>query len=312
MSDQHRTIRPAARWRSIILAAAVTGAGAAAAATTVSAQAHAAPRPTTITRPAGGTAKFLGRWNYRTPQPATGLNVATVSGAGFSEDFPQVGWIDFTRGPGGEVTGRTDQGCTWRFALEAGRLQLASPGQTCFNKVIGSKYQMNRWTVSVTGDREQEHIEATSFLPSGTYSFTLADGARTKVTKNSGTSGYAGDWTFNPPNAATGVNIETLVNSSGQESRRPVRGTLAITRTGPNRISVRTANGCRWKLNVAGNTAELAGPQTCHLRAGAAQTYRFWAMAIGGGRQYAVLAGANLSAAKRTEFSLATARLTRR
>jgi hypothetical protein len=310
MSNKHRMNRPASRWRSILLAVAVTGAGAVAAATTVSTQAHAAT-PSPATRPAASTAKFLGRWNYRTPQPTTGLNIAKVSGAGFSEDFPQVGWIDFTRGRGGEVTGRTDQGCTWRFALVSGRLQLASPGQTCFNKVIGSKYQMNRWTVSVTGDREQEYIQAISFLPSGTYNFTLAQGARTKVTKNSGTRGYAGDWTFSPPNAATGVNIETLVASSGQESRQPVRGTLAITGTGPNRISVRTANGCHWKLNVAGNTAELAGQQTCHLRSGATQTYRFWALAVGGGHQYAVLSGTNLSAGKRTEFSLATARLTR-
>ena len=293
---------------------------------TISTPAHAAPQQATPTtqatqtthattaRQAVGTAtaKFLGRWNYRTPQPATGLNIATVSGTGFSESFPQIGWIDFTRGRRGEVIGRTDQGCTWRFALASGRLQLASPGQTCFNKVIGSKYRMDRWTVSVTGDREQEYIQATSFLPSGTYDFTLAHGARTKVTRNTGTSGYAGDWTFNPPNEATGVNIETLVGSNGQESRQPVRGKLAITRTAHNRISVRTANGCHWNLNLAGNTAELARPQTCHLRGGAAQTYRFWAMAVGGAHQYAVLSGTNLSAGKRTEFSLTTARLTRR
>ncbi len=297
-----------------MLAATLTGAAAVAAALTISPQAHAAPRQATqaaTSRPAADIAKFLGRWNYRTPQPGIGLNIATVSGAGFAENFPQVGWIDFTRGRGGEVTGRTDQGCAWRFALEAGRLQLASPGQTCFNHVIGSKYQMNRWTVSVTGDREQEYIQATSFLPTGTYNFTLARGARTKITKNTAASGYAGDWTFNPANAATGVNIETLVDSGGQASRQPVSGKLAITRTGPDRISVRTANGCRWNLNVTGNTAELTRPQTCHLRARAAQTYTFWAMAVAGAHQYGVLSGANVAVGKRTEFSLATARLTR-
>jgi hypothetical protein len=171
---------------------------------------------------------------------------------------------------------------------------------------------MNRWTVSVTGNREQEYIQATSFLPSGTYGFTLARGARTKVTKNTGADGYAGDWTFNPANEATGVNIETLVDANGQASRQPVSGKLAITRTARSKISVRTANGCHWNLNVAGNTAELARPQTCHLRGGATQTYRFWAMAVAGAHQYAVLSGTNLSAGKRTEFSLATARLTRR
>jgi hypothetical protein len=311
---QRRPNRPQARRRPTILAATLTVAVAAAVAAvmTISPQAHAAPRPATTTRPAAGTARFLGRWNYRTPQPATGLNIATVRGTGFSENFPQVGWIDFTSGRDGEVTGRTDQGCTWRFALKSGRLQLASPGQACFNKVIGSKYQMNRWTVSVTGGREQEYIQATSFLPSGTYGFTLARGARTKVTKNTGAGGYAGHWTFNPPNESTGVNIETLVDANGQASRQPVSGKLAITRTARNKISVRTANGCHWNLNVAGNTAELARPQTCHLRGGATQTYSFWAMAVGGAHQYAVLSGTNLSAGKRTEFSLATGRLTRR
>ena len=320
--QQQQKHRPATRRRWTILAATLTGAAAVAATMTVSTQAHAAPQQATqatqatqasATRAAAGIAKFLGRWNYRTPQPTTGLNIATVSGSGFSENFPQIGWVDFTRGRGGEVTGRTDQGCTWRFALKSGRLQLASPGQTCFNKVIGSKYQMNRWTVSVTGDREQEYIQATSFLPSGSYDFTLAHGARTKaptkVTKN---AGYAGHWTFNAPNQATGVNIETLVDSSGQESRRPVSGKLAITRTAPNRISVRTANGCHWNLTAAGNTAELARPQTCHLRGGATQTYAFWAMAVGGRRQYLVISGTNVAAGKRTEFSLTTGLLTRR
>ena len=82
--------RPATRRRWTILAAALTGA-AAVAATTVSTPAHAAPQQATqapqalqapqasTTRPAAGTAKFLGRWNYRTPQPTTGLNIATAS-----------------------------------------------------------------------------------------------------------------------------------------------------------------------------------------------------------------------------------------
>jgi hypothetical protein len=140
----------------------------------INANANAAPS-------LASTAKFLGVWNYRTPETTTGLNIAVVSGTSFSEAFPQVGWVDFTQDPDGGVTGTTDQGCTWQFGLESGDLQLASQGQTCFNKVIGSKYQMNRWTVSVTGDREYEYIQATSFLPYGTFNFTLALGARTKV-----------------------------------------------------------------------------------------------------------------------------------
>jgi hypothetical protein len=138
---------------------------------------------------------------------------------------PQVGWVDFTQDADGEVTGRTDQGCSWQFALESGELQLATQGQTCFNKVIGSKYQMNRWTVSVTGNREQEYIQATSFLPSGNFNFTLAQGARTKVNQASRrdvANRYDGDWSFNPANPATGVNIENVVSASGTYSEQAV------------------------------------------------------------------------------------------
>jgi hypothetical protein len=43
------------------------------------------------------------------------LNIAVLSGTDFSEDFPQVGRVDFTQDPDGELTGATDQGCTWQF-----------------------------------------------------------------------------------------------------------------------------------------------------------------------------------------------------
>lgn len=310
MTNRHLVKRQALRQRrSIALTVALIGALAASVA--FSTWAQAAPPTTT---PLGSTAKFLGVWNYQTPEPKTGLNIAAVSGTGFSEDFPQVGWIDFTQDPDGEVTGTTDQGCTWQFDLKSGELQLASPKQTCFNRVIGSRYQMNRWTVSVTGNREQEYIQATSFLPSGTFNFTLAQGARTKVHQNSRqdvAKNYAGDWTFIPANSTTGVNMETVVTSSGKASQQAVRGSVSITRTGPNSILVRTANGCEWKLEVAGNTAELAGVQTCHLPNNSSQTYSFWAMAVGGCHEYAVMSGSNIIDGNQSEFSLATGLLTR-
>jgi hypothetical protein len=310
MTNRHLMKRRAWRpRRPIALTMALIGALAASVAFSASVQ--AAPRATT---PLGRTAKFLGVWNYRTPEPKTGLNIAAVSGTGFSEDFPQVGWIDFTQDPDGEVTGRTDQGCTWQFDLKSGELQLASPGQICFNRVIGSSYRMNRWTVSVTGNREREYIQATSYLPSGTFNFTLARGARTKVHQNRRQDvarNYAGDWTFIPANSTTGVNMETVVRSSGKASRQAVRGSVSIRTTGPNRILARTANGCEWKLEVTGNTAELAGVQTCHLPNNSSQTYSFWAMAVGGGHEYAVLSGSNIIDGNRSEFSLATGLLTR-
>jgi hypothetical protein len=308
MTDQRPLKTWASRPRRWMSAVALIGALAGSIA--ITAQADAAP---TAARPPAGTAKFVGWWNYRTPEPGTGLNTAVVSGTGFSEEFPQVGWVDFTQDADGEVTGTTDQGCTWQFALESGELQLAAPGQTCFNKVIGSKYQMNRWTVSVTGNTEREYIQATSFLSYGTFNFTLAQGARTKVDQASRqdvAERYAGGWTFNPANPATGVNIENVVSASGASSEQAVTGSVSITGTGPNSILARTANGCEWKLKVAGNTAELAGTQTCQLPDGSSQTYSFWAMAVRGRHTYAVMAGSDITDGSPAEFSLATGLLT--
>jgi hypothetical protein len=308
VTDQHPLKTGAFRPRRWAVAIALIGA--LAGPIVISAQADAA---TTAGRSFAGTAKFLGRWNYRTPEPKTGLNIAVVSGTGFSEEFPQVGWVDFTQDADGKVTGATDQGCSWQFALESGELQLAAPGQTCFNKVIGSKYQMNRWTVSVTGNREQEHIQATSFLPDGTFDFTLAGGARTKVSHSSRqdvAKGYAGDWTFNPANPATGVNVENVISASGASAEQAVTGSVSIAGTGPNSMLARTANGCEWKLKVAGNTAELAGLQTCQLPDNSSQTYSFWAMAVRDHRTYAVMAGRNIIDGIPAEFSLATGLLT--
>jgi hypothetical protein len=308
MTDQRLVktwaLRPR-RWMvlAVLLLGALAGSFA------INTRADAAASPAT---PHASTAKFLGVWNYRTPEPRTGLDIAMVSG--FSEEFPQVGWVDFTQDPDGEVTGTTDQGCSWQFALESGELQLASQGQACFNKVIGSKYEMNRWTVSVTGNQEREYIQATSFLPNGTFNFTLARGARTKVNQASrqdAAKRYAGDWTFNTADPATGVNIENVVPAGGQASMQAVTGSVSISRTGPDGILARTANGCEWKLEVAGNTAELAGTQTCRLPDNSSQTYSFWAMASGGRHEYAVMAGSNIVDGSPSQFSLATGLLTR-
>ena len=208
------------------------------------------------------------------------------------------------------MTGTTDQGCTWQFALESGTLQLAFPGQTCFNTVIGSEYQMNRWTVTVTGNQEHESIQATSFLPFGTFNFTLARGARTRVDQ-AATRNYAGHWVFDPANAATGVNIETVVSAAGQESQQAVTGTISITRTSLHSILVRTPNGCQWKMHVTGNTAELAGVQTCDLPDDSSQTYSFWAMGADRYHAYAVISGSNTINGSRSGFSLATGLLTK-
>jgi hypothetical protein len=311
MTDQLLARRRTSPLRRLtaLLALALTSVLASSIASSTAAEAAPAATPAAST-----TAKFLGSWDYRTPEPQTGLNIALVSGTGFSEDFPQVGWVDFTQNPDGEVTGTTDQGCTWQFAFESGELQLAFPGQRCFNKVIGSEYQMDRWTVTVTGNQEHEYIQATSFLPSGTFNFTLARGARMRVGQRSrqdAAKNYAGHWIFSPANPATGVNIETVVSAAGQESQQAVSGAVSITRTGPHSILARTPNGCQWKLRVTGNTAELAGVQTCDLPDNSSQTYSFWAMAAGGGRAYAVISGSDTINGSRSGFSLATGVLTK-
>jgi hypothetical protein len=117
---------------------------------------------------------------------------------------------------------RAEQAIAGQFALESGELRLAFPGQRCFNKVIGSEYQMDRWTVTVTGNQEHEYIQATSFLPSGTFNFALARGARMRAgqrSRHDAAKNYAGHWIFSLANPATGVNIETVVSAAGQESQ---------------------------------------------------------------------------------------------
>jgi hypothetical protein len=104
--------------------------------------------------------------------------------------------------------------------------------------------------------------------------------------------------------------METVVSFTGKTAERPVSGSVSITRIGKV-IHARTANGCLWKLDVDGNTAELAGTQTCRLAGDSAQTYSFWAMAVGGGHVYAAMSGSNDADGSQSGFSLTTGLLTR-
>jgi hypothetical protein len=81
-----------------------------------------------------GSAAFLGVWNYQTPDPATGLNIAVVGGHGFTENFPQIGWVDFTRGraapiraaPGSSPSSRAN--CSSRTRDSNASTRSSAPG----------------------------------------------------------------------------------------------------------------------------------------------------------------------------------------
>ena len=55
----------------------------------------------------------------------------------------------------------------------------------------------------------------------------------------------------------------------------------------------------------------MAGIQTCQLPDNSSQAYSFWAMAIRGSHEYAVMAGSTIVDGSASEFSLATGLLTR-
>ena len=98
--------------------------------------AAASPPPTASAQPC------LGTWNDDQPDQATMRNIAVLScppdGDGCASSplplplhIPQIGNIVFAAAATGTVAGRTDQGCTWRFAVTTDSLELSPPGQFC-------------------------------------------------------------------------------------------------------------------------------------------------------------------------------------
>lgn len=290
-----------------------TPAAAAASTATATTSAPTAARP--------NPAKYLGTWNYDLPDSSTLRNVAVIScpatnpqcpvlpdGSRPSLQIPQIGTIDFTRNADGTVTGRTDQGCTWNFEVEPRSLAL-NGAQTCFNHVIGSAYTITTWTVSVSGDREQETLIATSHQPTGDWDFVLQSGARTKANVDSprdDTRRFTGSWTYDPANPQTMDNIVTTVAPDGSTTESPETGSVLFTRTGNHSIAAHTADGCTWTLQVQGNTAELQpADQICQLPGttatgangigttgtGSTETLTHWSIASDGHVQDSVLTG---------------------
>jgi hypothetical protein len=269
--------------------------------------------------------QYLGTWNYDQPDPATMRNIAVLScppgGNGCVSSplplplhIPQIGNIVFSAANGG-VVGRTDQGCTWTFAVRSGSLELSPAAQSCFNRNIGSAYTLTRWSVTVVGNHERETIIGVSHQPTGDLVTRMDYGARTRVSGVGGVHAMArflGAWTYDPPSPQTFVNmLVTVPSGAGDAVVSPVQGAMRVTSEQDGVIMARTADGCRWTLAVQGNTAELhPTTQTCRLATGTVRLF-FWSAASDGEHENAVMAGTKDANGQRSTFYLYIGALTK-
>jgi hypothetical protein len=270
--------------------------------------------------------KYLGTWNYDQPDPATMRNIAVLScppaGDGCASGplplplhIPQIGNIVFSAAANRRVVGRTDQGCAWTFAVTTGSLELSPPGQSCFNRTIGSAYTLTRWSVTVVGNHEQETIIGISHQPTGDLVTTMHHGARTRVTGVGGFPAMArflGAWTYDPASPQTFVNmLVTVPSGAGVPSVSPAQGSVRVTSERYGAIVARTDDGCVWTLAVQGNTAELDPPaQTCQLATGTVRVF-FWSAASDGDHQNSVMAGTKDENGQTSTFYLYIGALTK-
>lgn len=244
--------------------------------------------------PALSAQKYLGYWNYDQPNPATLNNVAVLAcpdGGGQCDPqlplplkIPQVGWVLFSAGPNGTVNGHTDQGCNWNFKATPTGLELSSTTQECFNHNIGSSYNLTKWSVTVTGNKEHEEIVSTSHQPNGVDLIaTMQSGSRTRVDGSGGAKSFSrflGSYTYNPAD----FNTLTNVVSTDKGTIYPEQGTVQFTAKDRSTVLAHTPDGCNWTLAVRGNTAELhPATQTCHLANGET-SLRYWAIVTDDGQ----------------------------
>ncbi|RZS37794.1 hypothetical protein EV193_105353 [Herbihabitans rhizosphaerae] len=207
---------------------------------------------------------YEGRWNYDLPDLSTNKNIATLDVGGTVLRVPQVGDIVLTSADDGGVIGRTDVGCTWRFARKSGALELDPPNQRCFNPTFRVSYTITRWTIAGTGRHASESLVAISHQPTGDRPFILENGARTKAPEHDphATRDFTGRWRYESPE----------------------QGEIAITRDYGNRITAHEG-GCTWGLVARGGTARLDPPaQSCTTPAGPI-VLRLWTIASDSTRQ---------------------------
>ncbi|MFF3572167.1 hypothetical protein ACFYXQ_30740 [Nocardia jiangxiensis] len=237
----------------------------------------------------GSVEKYLGTWNYDQPDHSERINIATMDLSGYRPDIPQIGTVTFTRGEDNEVLGHTDQGCTWHFRPVGDALEMMSTTQYCFNNVIGSGYNIDRWRVTVHGDVERETLHANSYLGPGTFGFDLIDGRRTNAaagTRADTARRFSGTWTFDrapfPANAATNSYFVPLPFTPA-----PMSGPVTFTPSAGSIVTAHTADGCNWTFQAHGNTAELSpATQIC-----GPTSLTFWSIAADVRHQTAILAG---------------------
>ncbi|WP_019932454.1 hypothetical protein [Nocardia sp. BMG111209] len=267
----------------------------------------AALTPCAAPASADPAAPFLGVWNYDQPDRSTMTNIATLDLGGFPATFPQIGTVVFSHGDNGEILGHTDQGCTWRFRVEGTALELATPDQHCFNHIIDSEYNIDRWRVDTDGDQERETMHANSYQGGSTFSFELAAGRRTRAAaghRADTVRAFTGSWRFDPVDPARLINLAQVSGASPVTVPTPIGGTIDF-RPGPGDTMIaRTTDGCDWTFETHGNTAELA-PET---QSCGGNTRTFWSAAADGQRQTTIMAGV---APDGSRFSLTTGELTR-
>ncbi len=229
------------------------------------------------------TAPFVGTWNYDQPDRSPGKNIGKVvcPSPGPTIVVPQIGSIVISKTGESTIQGKTDQGCTWTFAVQDESAVASPPQQSCFNHVIGSSYTLD-WSFSVNGQQETEVITGTSHLPTGDCAFELKSASRTRVdpaTTVDATAAFVGTWSYDAPDPMTGVNVARVICGS-QVNYAPVLGTLTITKTADRHIQAKSDKGCTWSFSVEGNTAELSpATQSCDE---AQTTMSFWAMTSDG------------------------------
>jgi hypothetical protein len=239
--------------------------------------------------PADPTAPLLGAWNYDQPNVQSGVNMAQIDcplangSPAFSTIIPQIGNVVFSKRADRIVQGKTDQGCTWTFAVEGSTAELSPAAQTCFNDVIGSSYTITKWSITLSGFHETEDIAATSHLAVD-CAFGLPQGNRTKADAPGSpdpTTPFLGTWTFGsagPSGANVANTMCTALDGGASRMQEPQVGTLTVAKQGADTIAATTADGCTSTLSVVGNTAELAQGATCSQ----ALSPSFWSMATDG------------------------------
>jgi hypothetical protein len=227
---------------------------------------------------------FVGVWNYDQPNLTAGTNIAALecpaakNGApAFSTQVPQIGNITFEKSGSTGLRGITDQGCSWSFVVSGSQATMSPPAQSCFNKVIGSRYTITRWTLRAEGDHAVEELQAISHQAVD-CPFALGAGARTKVntSKREDTERFVGSWFYLPPDALQ-TNVASVACMQQMPSFVPVMGTIMIERSGDHLLTATEPLGCKRQLRVLGNTAELVpGDASC------GHALSFWSMASDG------------------------------